>query len=187
MTTGDGNWDVLRAEWQHGADSASIVASADRQMIRALRRARIAQLVEGITVIVAVALVALALLHAANALHAALGIVVVAGIGGAWIWRRDLARQEQRALEQNTTESSRMRRIIRDSQARSALFIWLTIALDLVFLIPWWIRSARVHARRLTDVQTFEVMWLPLLGMALLALWAWRVRARARRESSALA
>jgi hypothetical protein len=178
----DVDWDALRTEWARGGDAASAEASAGRQMVRARRAAFVGQVVEAGIAATGIALVGLALLHAANPLHAMLGLVVGAGIGGAWLWPRDLTRQEQSSFEASASDNVRMLRAVRHRQAQAATFIWIVIALDLVFLIPWWVAGSRVHARSLTDPGTFETVWLPLFAMMSLALWAARSRSRARHD-----
>jgi hypothetical protein len=176
------DWDALQAEWVHAADGASVVAAAQGQLARARRGAWIGQAVEALVAAVAVAFVALALHHAANALHAALGIIVGGAICAIWIWRRELARQEQRSLEASGIEHLVLMRVIARRQSRMALFIEAVIILDLVFLIPWWIIGSRVHSRRLTDIGSLETVWVPLVSMAILFGWAARVWSRARRD-----
>jgi hypothetical protein len=117
------DWDALQAEWVHAADGASVVAAAQGQLARARRGAWIGQAVEALVAAVAVAFVALALHHAANALHAALGIIVGGAICAIWIWRRELARQEQRSLEASGIEHLVLMRVIARRQSRMALFI----------------------------------------------------------------
>jgi hypothetical protein len=186
MTGREMDWDAVRAEWLRTADAASAIASAQRQMVLAKRGARVSQAVEALVAIVALAFVGLALRHAANALEAALGVVVGVLIGVAWWRRRSLLREEQRSLEATGIDHLRLARIIRGRQVRLAEFIWIVIALDLVFLIPWWVIGSRVHSRRLSDIGSIETMWLPLLGMAFLAAWAGRARSRAIRDLDGL-
>jgi hypothetical protein len=176
------DWDALRAEWLRSGDAASAIASAQRQMNVGRRGALVAQAIEAGIAVVGLTLVGLALRHAANRLEAGLGIVVAIGICAAWLWRRELARQEQRSLEAGSVDHLRLVRAVRRRQARLAEFIWAIVALDLMFLIPWWVIGARVHSRRLSDVGAIETMWLPLLGMALLVAWAARLRTRAVRD-----
>jgi hypothetical protein len=182
VTARDVDWDALRAEWARHGDAASVEASASRQMARARRASFAGQVIETAIAAMGVALVGVALLHAANPLHAVLGLVVGAGIGGAWLWRRDLIRQEQLSLEATAHDHVRMLRAVRQRQVRAAVFIWVVIALDLVFLIPWWVTGSRVHARRLTDLGALETIWLPLSAMVLLVLWAARSRSRAQKD-----
>jgi hypothetical protein len=186
MTGRDIDWEMLRAEWLRTADAASAVASAERQMKIARRSVRAGDIIESGIAGVASALVGLALMHAANRMEAALGVLVGALIGAAWLRRRDLARDEQRALEATTSDHLAMMRTLRKRQARLAEFIWVILALDLVFLIPWWIIGSRVHSRRLSDLGSIETMWIPLLGMVLLAIWAARSRASAKRDLAVL-
>jgi hypothetical protein len=182
MTGRDTDWDMLRAEWLRTTDAASVVVSAERQMRMARRSALVAKIIEAGIAGAGTTLVGLALMHAANRVEAALGIVVGALIGMAWLKRRDLARDEQRALEATRPDCLAMMRALRNRQARLAQFVWLILALDLAFLIPWWVIGSRVHSRRLSDLGSIETMWIPLLGMALLTAWAARSRARAMRD-----
>jgi NADH:ubiquinone oxidoreductase subunit 3 (subunit A) len=182
MSTPKMDWDALQDEWLRAGDAATTVASAGRQLRLARRGALIGQIIEAAIAGAAVAFVGLALMHAANVLEAALGIFVGAAICAIWLRRRDLAREEQRSLEAGTTDHLGLVRVVRQRQTRLAQFIWIVLALDLVFLVPWWVIGSRVHSRRLTDIGSVETMWLPLLGMALIAVWAWRMRRRAKRD-----
>ncbi|MFI5227967.1 MAG: hypothetical protein ACHQWU_02790 [Gemmatimonadales bacterium] len=182
MNDRDLDWDALQALWIQAADSAGVVATAHRQMARARTGALIGQGIEAVVAAVAIAFIALALHHAANAVHATLGIMVGGGIGAIWIWRRRLAQREQRSFEATGADHLVLMRGTCKRQLRMALFVEAVIVLDLLFLIPWWITGSRVHSRRLTDVGSLETMWVPIIGMVILFGWAMRVRSRARRE-----
>jgi len=182
MSGRDVSWDALRAEWLRSADAAGAVAAAERQMRSARRGALVGQMIEAAIALGAVAFVGLALRHAANVFEAGLGVIVAIAICVAWLRRRELARQEQQALEVGTMDHPRLVRVVRQRQARLAQFLMAVVALDLIFLIPWWVIGARVHSRRLSDIGSIETMWLPLLGMALLIAWSARARARAMHD-----
>jgi hypothetical protein len=181
MTDAEMNWDVLRAEWMRTADAETVIAAAQRQMRAARWNARLGQALEAGIASIALALVGLALHHAANPFEAALGIIVGISICAAWLGRRRIARQDQRSVEASGTDSLRLAAAVRKRQVRLSEFIWLVIVLDLVFLIPWWVIGSRVHSRRITDLGSIETMWLPLLGMLVLAVWSGRLRGRAKR------
>jgi hypothetical protein len=60
------------------------------------------------------------------------------------------------------------------------------VALDLVFLVPWWIGGVRVHGSGFHVVQILTI-WGPLGMMALFVTWTVRLRRRARAELAGLA
>jgi hypothetical protein len=66
---------------------------------------------------------------------------------------------------------------------RLAQFIWIALAFELVFLIPWWVIGSRVHSRRITNIGSLLTMWVPILGFAALFVWSLRLALRAQRET----
>jgi hypothetical protein len=72
-------------------------------------------------------------------------------------------------------------RILAVREMRLAQFIWITLGLELAFLIPWWVIGSRVHSRAITNVGSLLTMWLPILGFALLLAWSVGIYRKARR------
>lgn len=186
MNAPDRELEQLRAAWVAPAGAERAATRAERQLASAKRSAQLGQAVLGAIALSGVALVGLALVHAANALEAALGIVVGAGICGAWLGWRALDRREQRAPDATTVEHLSRAAGVRRGRKRLAEFVIVVLALDLVFLVPWWVIGTRVHARRITSAGAIGTMWLPLLVMALVLLWAVRTRRHAARELARL-
>src|SRR5262249_43006692 len=95
--------------------------------------------------VVALAVVVAALRHAGNAFEIALGVVVSVGIAG--VWMLDLVNQRQAStkVEAPAEEYIAMRRALCVRQDRFARLSWIVTALDLAFLIPWWIGGFAVH------------------------------------------
>lgn len=71
-------------------------------------------------------------------------------------------------------------------QARLAQFIWITLALELVFLIPWWVIGSRMHSRAITNVGSLLTMCLPIAGCVALIVWSVRSYRKARRLVQAI-
>jgi len=71
---------------------------------------------------------------------------------------------------------------VRRQEVRLAHFIWIVLPLELAFLTPWWVIGSRVHHRSLTDVGSWQTVWLPIVGMVALFVWSLRLRRRARAE-----
>jgi hypothetical protein len=168
--------------WQRTTESPAASREVSRRLARARRERIVVRIIEGAVAIGALGLVALALVHAANALEAALGLVVGLAISAIWIQRGRIRLHEQEGDVASTVEYLGVLRRARQQRKRLAEFVWIVVILDFVFLIPWWIIGSRFHHRSLTDGATWISMWLPILGFISLCLWALRVWRSARLE-----
>jgi hypothetical protein len=168
--------------WQRTTESPAATREVSRRLARARLESIAVRIIEGAVATSALALVALALTHAANALEAALGLLVGLAISAIWIQRGRIRFREQAAGVASTVEYLIVLRRTRNQRMRLAEFVWIVVVLDFVFLIPWWIIGSRFHHRGLTDAGTWISMWLPILGFIALCLWALGLWRSARRE-----
>ena len=141
-------------EWKGGGGAGGLPIVAPSQIAAASRQILIARIIEGVIAAGALGITALALQHAANAFAATASSV------------------EHLALMEN----------VRRQQRRLAHFVWLVIALELVFLTPWWIIGSRMHPRSFTDLTSWEALWLPILGILGVLAWSIRLNRRAGEE-----
>ena len=169
-------------EWKGEESAGRLPVVAPSQIAAASRQILIARIIEGVIAAGALGVTALALQHAANALEATFGLVVGAAIGIVWIRRVFIRRQEDAAATASSVEHLALMENVRRQQRRLAHFVWLVIALELVFLTPWWIIGSRMHPRSFTDLTSWEALWLPILGILGVLAWSIRLNRRAGNE-----
>jgi len=151
---------------------------------RARRAILLLRLVSLGLAVFALGVIGAALRHAGNAFEAGLGLVVAIGIAAAWLVD---ARHQQHAhlgVAAPPREYLEIRRTLARRRVAFAHLGWIVAALDLAFLVPWWLGGLRVHGLGLTQLPT---LWLPLAVILAFAIWLGRVRTRARAELEALA
>ena len=180
-------------DWQRWEAAWRAARAAPAELDAMIARARSARRTIGALRVLSAALalaslaaVGLALHHAGNALETALGLAV--GIGIAALWLAD-ALQRDRAADGLTAAPAEYRAIrlaLCRRQIRFARLAWSVIALELVFLVPWWIGGIKVHGMGFSLLR-IEALWAPLAAMTLCAAWTLRLHARARMEIQALA
>jgi hypothetical protein len=178
-------WDMWVASWRTARTSpAELEAMIERT--RRTRRGVIFVRVFSMTVtVLSLAIVAAALRHAANAVEAALGLVVGVGIGAVWLIDAVNQRDDGLGAEASGDEYRRSRRALCVRQISFARLGWIVVFLDLVFLIPWWIGGIAVHGAGLHAIQLLTV-WTPLALMAGFVAWTIVLRRRASAELHAL-
>ena len=184
--TSPGDWERWQADWRRGGHDAGVVQDVSRQIARARRGLFVGRLIEGAVAGAAILVTAAALRHAGNPLEAALGLVVGAAITALWLQRIRLRAREEGAVTASSPQHLGSLESVRRQQVRLAHFVWIVLALELVFLTPWWVIGSRVHHRTLTDPGSWLTVWLPIAGMLALFSWSWRLRRRARAELEAL-
>src|SRR4030095_16233444 len=156
-----GEWVEWERLWQSDRASGEHIEALIERTRRARRSLRLPRLLSTVIAVVALAIVAAALRHAGNPFEVTLGVVV--GIGIVAVWLMDLANQRHAAakVEAPTDEYVAMRRALCVRQVRFAQLAWMVTALDLAFLIPWWIGGFKVHGGGFHAVQLLT-MWGPL-------------------------
>ena len=177
-----GDWERWQGEWQRSEDAEPVARHAREQIARGRRELLVARLVESAVAGAAILLTAAALRHAANRFEAGLGLVVGSCIAALWIQRIRLREREDSAVVAGSAQHLAVLGSVRRREVRLAHFIWIVLPLELAFLTPWWVIGTRVHHRSLTDVGSWQTVWLPIVGMVALFVWSLRLRRRARAE-----
>jgi len=181
-----GEWLEWEQLWQSDRTSADRLEELIERTRLARRSLWLLRLLSTAMAVVALAVVAAALRHAGNPLEVTLGLVV--GIGIVMVWMMDVANQRYAAakVEAPADEYVATRRALCVRQVRFAQLAWIVTALDLGFLIPWWIGGVQVHGGGFHAMQLLT-MWGPLALIGVFVWWTIRLRRRARAELARLA
>jgi hypothetical protein len=184
MTT-PGEWLEWEALWRTDRATPAALEAMIERTRRARRALWLLRCLSTALAAVALGVVGAALRHAANRFEAGLGLVV--GVGIVAVWLIDVINQ-RRAIDKvdaPAEEYVAMRRALCIRQARFATLGWIVTALDLVFLVPWWIGGIAVHGGGFHPSQLLT-MWGPLAIMGGFVWWTIRLRRRARIELARL-
>lgn len=129
-----------------------------------------------------IALVIEALRHAGNGRERVLGLAAAAGTVLAWASFVRSRRRTRAALGASTPEfiAAELRRC--EGDRRLAIAVWVTLACELAFLVPWWIGGVRLHARAPFAPIVAWTFWGPATLVVLLSAWSIRLWRNARRE-----
>jgi hypothetical protein len=176
------DWERWQALWRRAGGAGTVAQDAPQQIARARWGLLLTRLVESAVAGAAILITAAALRHAGNPFEAALGLLVGVCIAALWIQRMRLREREDAAVAASSPQHLSVLESVRRQQVRLAHFIWIVLPLELAFLTPWWVIGTRVHHRSLTDLGSWQTVWLPILGMLALFVWSWRLRRRARAE-----
>jgi hypothetical protein len=150
--------------------------------MRARRAEALTGAAELLVVLAALGGIGLALRHAADALEATLGVSVAVAIAVMWVLRVLAHRREIDVVGSSATNYVAALRSFRARQLRFVHFAWAVLALELVFLAPWWAGGITAHRARLGDPIALVSLWLPLATMAGFAAWTARLRHAADAE-----
>ena len=179
--TAASEWERWEARWRTARTSAQ---QLEALIARTRRARRSVVLVHGLSAAMAVgaiAVVAAALRHAGNAFEISLGLVVALGIAAVWLGDVGNRRHAAEGLDAPEDEYRAARRALCVRQDRFARLSWIVIALDLAFLVPWWIGGVTVHGAGFHLAQILTI-WGPLALMAAFVSWTIVLRTRARSE-----
>src|SRR5215470_1227205 len=179
-------WEQWEESWRADRPSAAELEAMIARTRRARRGLTLVRLLSGALAVAALAVVAAALRHAGNALEIALGIVVSIGIVAVWSLDSLNHRRAVEHVEAPADEYRAARRALCLRQERFAKLGWIVVALDLTFLIPWWIGGIAVHGAGFHAAQILTI-WGPLAMMAGFVAWTIVLRRRARTELRRLA
>jgi len=183
MTERKTDWERWQDEWRLGGSSQANVTAALRQLAKARRELFLTWMIESAIGSASLLLIIFALRHAASPFEAGLGLAVGVSIAIVWVQRIIIRQREHASDVASSAEYLVAIRSLRRRQMRLAQFIWIALAFELVFLIPWWVIGSRVHSRRITNIGSLLTMWVPILGFAALFVWSLRLALRARRET----
>ena len=186
MMTRGGEWLEWEQLWQSDRTSAERLKELIARTRVARRSLWLLRLLSTAVAVIALAVVAAALRHAGNPFEVALGGVVAVGIVAVWLM--DLANQRHATakVEAPADEYVATRRALCVRQVRFSQLAWIVTALDLAFLVPWWIGGVRIHGGGFHAMQLLT-MWGPLALMGAFVWWAIRLRQRALAELARLA
>src|SRR5215831_11469121 len=186
MTRGGGEWLEWEQLWQSDRTSTERLEELIERTRRARRSLWLLRVLATAVAVIALAVVAAALRHAGNPFEVTLGAVV--GIGIIAVWTMDVANQRHAAakVEAPTDEYAATRRALCVRQVRFSQLGWIVTALDLAFVVPWWIGGIKVHGGGFHVAQLLT-MWGPLALMGAFVWWTIRFRRRAREELTRLA
>ncbi|HEX8946154.1 MAG TPA: hypothetical protein VF785_23665 [Gemmatimonadaceae bacterium] len=173
-------------EWRdHGPPNFVEAASLER-VRRVHRHAAIERLATLALPLGALLLVAAALRHASNHTERWLGGLAAIGTAVAWISYLAFRTAERRALAASSPEfmSAVLRR--RRGEQRLAVFVDITLAFELVFLVPWWVGGIGKHASELLSPIVILTLWTPAVAILLIGVWSARLWRTARRDIRAM-
>lgn len=175
------DWDGWSDQWRATHLPDAMLANLIQRATRARRSIAVLRVLSLSVTVFAVMIVAAALYHAANVFELALGFVVAFGICAAWLLDNANQRSAHAHADAPPTEYLAMRRTLCIRRIHFARLMWVLAALDLVFLLPWWIGGFKVHGFgfRLMNVAT---MWGPLALIIGTVIAAGRSRAAAAAE-----
>jgi hypothetical protein len=181
MTDPQDDWARWRETWQEGRAVAAPMPVLRKQFRREQRRIVLTAVVEVMLVLAAAAGIAVALVHTPFRGAVAWGAFVFLLI--AFTWVVDLLRRGDKWLpltESTQTFLEFSRRRCR-TQLRAVRFTWILIAVELVFLVPWWAGGLHAHAGALYSPLVILLGWLPMSLIA--GLFAWSLRLWRRLSS----
>lgn len=174
-------WDQWGTSWR---EAGSTPAELERMIERtsgARRAIAVERALSGAVAVAALTVVGLALRHAANRFEAGLGLAVAAGITAAWSVGDMNRRRAAEKLEAIPDEYLAARRALCLGRLRFVRLSWVVVALDLVFLFPWWMGGFKVHGSGFHASQILSI-WGPLAAMTGFIVWTIRLRRVARAE-----
>jgi hypothetical protein len=180
------DWAEWQRDWRAAGGAASSQAAADASLAKARIALILTPLVEAGLAGGALAVTGLALYHAAAAFELAIGFVVAASIAILWSRRVASRRNEHAAAAAGSVDYLTFLRSVRAQQVRLARFVWIVLSLELAFLTPWWIRGSRIHPRTITSVSAWMTMYLPIVIIIALYVWAERMRRAAVADAAQL-
>jgi hypothetical protein len=176
------DWERWREDWQAGG-AAPDARQLPARVRRERRRMLVSTAVEGALALGAGGGIAAALAHTPHGFDAWWGIAVLVMLAGSWAiatWQR--RRADGPSFSDATEDFVELSRRRCRRQLQAVRFAWLLAALELAFLVPWWIGGYRVHGLRPGAALTVLACWLP--AAAILGLFAGTlfVRRRVRAE-----
>lgn len=175
------DWEEL---WRGARRSRAELDAMIERAKRVRRSVRVMRVLPGALAFIAIGVVASALRHAGNIFELTLGAVVAIGIGAVWLIDLGNQRREGDHVEAPAEEYAAARRALCLRQIRFANLALSVTALDLVFLVPWWIGGFKIHGAGFHVAQLLT-LWGPLALMIAVAWWALIIRRNATRELSA--
>jgi hypothetical protein len=180
MTSRD-EWERWADDWRTAASTLSpdrirsIVTLEDRRLQRARR-------VETGIVVAGIAGIGAALIHTHDLLDVISAGLTISGLVALLLFRRGSVPDQGASLSDTTSDfiASSARRL--RLQVRAINFIWVAIAINLVFFLPWWISGYSAHRAELDAPIMLASWWFPLAAMAGLIVWSLSFRKRLKAD-----
>jgi hypothetical protein len=177
MTDPHDDWARWRETWQEASVAAAPMPVLRKQFQREQRRIVLTGVAEVMLGLAAASGIAVALVHTPSRGAVAWGAFVLVLI--AFTWLVDLLRRGGKWLplaESTQTFLELSQRRCR-TQLRAVRFTWILIALELVFMVPWWAGGVHAHAGALYSPLVIFLGWLPMAliaGLFAWSVWLWR-------------
>ena len=175
------SWHEMREAWRRvpNADVAAMVARARRARLRsAFGRTAVG--------VVALGLLIGAVSHSVSATEAVIALAMGVTVGATWVATIVADRRQRELLGEAGDQYLRARVELLRREINVFRFVWVIVALELLFLLPWWIEGIPIHFGSLASAAAVFTLWLPLAGVATLLAWTVRRWRRSRRELGAL-
>lgn len=175
-------WGDVREVWRRApeTDMAALVA-------RARRARRLSGLWRTGVAVLSLALLAAAVGHAATASEALVALGIGLTIAVTWGTAIVAERRERDLLGESGGRYIAARQELLRREVNVLRFVLAVVALELVFLLPWWVEGTPIHFGSLASVAAVFTLWLPLLGVTAVVGWIVRRWRRSRRELATLA
>jgi cytochrome c-type biogenesis protein CcmH/NrfF len=171
-------WERWQRDWQGGGATLD-ARQLPARMGRERRRLLLATATEGALALAACGGIAVALVHTPHGFDAWWGIAVLVLLAASWAiatWQR--RRVDSLSFADPTESFLELSRRRCRRQLQAVRFAWLLAALELAFLVPWWIGGYRVHGLRPGSALTWLAWWIP--AAAILGLFAGTLYLRRR-------
>ncbi len=175
-------WERWQEDWQ-GGGAAPDARQLPVRLRRERRRMLLAVAAEAAMALAACGGIVAALVHTPRGFDRRWGIAVLVMLAGSWAiaaWQR--RRVDGRSLAAATESFVELARRRCRRQLRAVRVAWLLAALELVFLVPWWIDGYRVHGLGAGSALTWFAWWVPAAAILGLLAGTLGVRRRVRAE-----
>lgn len=178
-------WSAWEETWRAERSTPGQLDDMIRRTRAARRMLLFVRLVSTGIAAAALAILGLALQHAGNAFEAGLGLLVGAGVATVWLVDAANRRDALDGVDAPFAAYVATRRALCRRQLRFARLAQVVAALDLVFLIPWWIGGARIHGFGFGVTQVMST-WAPLTTLLTFLAWTFVLRSKVRSELDVL-
>lgn len=169
--TARNEWERWSEDWRRETSSPS--PDRVRQVIESeQRRLRRAQHVESSVVFAGILGVGAALIHTHDPIDLVTAAVTIVGLIALRFISRRSASERDPSLAGTTADfvAASVKRL--RLQLQTINVIWIAIALNLVFFLPWWISGFRMHRAELDAPIMLASWWFPLAALFAMALWS---------------
>lgn len=176
-------WSDLRPLWLGDAPGEPDARAQIRRAERARVKSRVTR-----TIVALAALAGLvgAVSHAANPVEAAMALVVGLTIGASWLAWAIADRRRTDLFSEAPGRYLEARRDQLRSELQTLQFVWVALALELAFLVPWWLEGIPKHFGSPSSTSRLLGFWAPVGVVAGFTLWTIHYWRRLRAERTAL-